>query len=79
MKQTEAGIIIPDTLTDKPMEGTVVAVGPGKTTDYGVFHDMKVVVGDNVLFGKFAGVQIAENDEGEFIVMDQDYIIGILP
>jgi len=69
MTKTPGGIIIPDTLTEKPMEGMIVAIGDEVD---------KVKVGYRVLFRKFAGVEIADNEEGMFLVMVQDDILGII-
>ena len=79
MKESEGGIIIPDSATEKPMEGVVLVAGPGRMTDTGLVLPMFVEVGDKVLFKKFAGVEVANNKEGMFLIMDQTNILGILP
>lgn len=69
MTQTEGGIIIPDTLTAKPMEGQVLAIGD---------EVEKVKKGDKVLFAKFAGVEFLSNEDGQFLIMAESEILGKL-
>jgi chaperonin GroES len=71
------GIIIPDTAKDKPQEGEVLAVGPGKRLDGGGGPTMAVAVGNTVLFGKYAGTEIKMNGE-DLLVMRESDILGIL-
>ncbi|HAH05309.1 MAG TPA: co-chaperone GroES [Elusimicrobia bacterium] len=80
MEQKEVrkgGIIIPDTAKEKPQEGQVVAVGPGKTTDEGKVLPMYVKSGDRVLYGKYSGTEI-KIDEVDHLIVHQDDILGIL-
>ncbi len=72
----KGGIIIPDTAKEKPQEGEVIAVGPGKTDDHGKRIAMDVKVGDKILFGKYSGTEIKINDV-EYLIMHQDDIMGI--
>ncbi|MDD5259406.1 MAG: co-chaperone GroES [bacterium] len=72
----KGGIIIPDTAKEKPQEGEVIAVGPGKTDDNGKKIAMDVKVGDKILFGKYSGTEIKINDV-EYLIMTQDDIMGI--
>jgi chaperonin GroES len=76
-QQTAGGIIIPDTAKEKPQEGTVVAVGPGKRDDDGKRIPMDVKVGDRILFSKYAGTDIKIDGE-EHVFMREDDILGIL-
>lgn len=69
--KTASGIIIPDTAKEKPQKGTVVAIGPGKKKD----EPMTVKVGDNVLYGKYAGTEITIEGK-EYLIMRQDDIFG---
>jgi chaperonin GroES len=69
---TKGGIIIPDTAKEKPQRGTVVAVGPGKKD-----HAMTVKVDDTVLYGKYAGQEVAHNGD-DFLIMKEDDILLIL-
>ncbi len=73
----KGGIIIPDTAKEKPQEGEVVAVGPGKVGDDGKRHPMDVKVGDKILFGKYSGSEVKLNDE-EFLIMREEDVLGIL-
>ncbi|MFQ5881275.1 MAG: co-chaperone GroES [Candidatus Methylomirabilales bacterium] len=73
----KGGIIIPDTAKEKPQEGEVIAVGPGKLTEEGKRLPMDVKVGDKVLFGKYAGNEIRIEDE-EYLIMREGDVLGIL-
>ena len=75
--QTAGGIIIPDTAKEKPLEGTIVAVGPGRMDKDGKRIPMDVKVGDHVLFGRYSGVEIKVNDV-DHLFMKEDDILGIL-
>jgi chaperonin GroES len=76
-EKTSGGIIIPDTAKEKPQEGKVVAVGPGKTAEKGERIPMTVKAGDRILFGKYAGNEI--NIDGvEHLIMHEDDILGIV-
>ncbi len=76
-RTTASGIVIPDTATEKPEQGEVVAVGPGKRDDKGDLIPMGVKVGDRVLFGKYAGQTVKVEGE-ELQVMREDDIMGII-
>lgn len=76
-QKTVGGIIIPDTAKEKPQEGKVVAVGPGKLDDDGKRVPMEVKEGDRILFSKYAGTEIKIDGE-EHIFMREDDILGIL-
>lgn len=76
-KKTAGGIIIPDTAKEKPQEGKVVAVGPGKRDEKGDRMSMDVREGDRILFSKYAGTEI-KIDGVEHIFMREDEILGIL-
>lgn len=73
----KGGIIIPDTAKEKPMEGEVLAAGPGKLDDKGGRAPMDVKVGDKVLYGKYSGTEIKLDDE-TYLIIHQDEILGIL-
>ncbi|WP_428056658.1 co-chaperone GroES [Candidatus Avelusimicrobium alvi] len=73
----KGGIIIPDTAKEKPMEGEVLAVGPGKLGDKGERAPMDVKKGDRVLYGKYSGTEIKLDDEA-YLIIHQDEILGIL-
>jgi len=76
-QKTAGGIIIPDTAKEKPQEGEVVAVGPGKLDDNGKRIALEIKEGDRILFGKYAGTEIKIDGE-EHIFMREDDILGIL-
>jgi chaperonin GroES len=76
-ERTKGGIIIPDTAKEKPSEGKVIAVGPGKVTDEGKKIPMEVKVGDRVLFGRYSGTEIKIEGE-EHLIMREDDILGII-
>jgi len=71
------GIIIPDTAKEKPQEGNVLAVGPGKLQDDGTRRPVGVVVGNKVLFGKYAGTEITVEGE-ELLVMRESDLLGVI-
>ena len=76
-QEKKGGIIIPDTAKEKPQEGEVIAVGPGKRDDQGKLIPMDVKAGDKILYGKYSGSEIKLDDE-ELLIMHQDDILGIL-
>ncbi|MBR3604275.1 MAG: co-chaperone GroES [Elusimicrobiaceae bacterium] len=73
----KGGIIIPDTAKEKPMEGEVLAAGPGKLDNNGNRTPMDVKVGDKVLYGKYSGTEIKLDNE-TYLIIHQDEILGIL-
>ncbi len=73
----KGGIIIPDTAKEKPQEGEVIAVGPGKVDDKGNRLPMNVKVGDKVVYGKYSGNEIKIDDE-EYMIMNEDDVYGII-
>ena len=76
-RTTASGIVIPDSAAEKPDQGEVVAVGPGKRTEDGKVLPMDVKVGDKVLFGKYAG-QTVKVDGDEVLVIREDEILAVL-
>ena len=76
-EKTSGGIIIPDTAKEKPQEGKVVAVGPGKISDSGNAIKMTVKVGDKVLYGKYSGTEVTVGNE-EYLIMKENDIFAIL-
>jgi len=75
--KTAGGIIIPDTAKEKPMEGEVVAVGPGARNEAGHLVALDVKAGDRVLFGKWSGTEI-KVDGQDYLVMKESDIVGIV-
>ena len=76
-EKTAGGIIIPDTAKEKPMEGEVVAVGPGARDESGKVQALDVKAGDRVLFGKWSGTEIKLDGE-DLIIMKESDIMGIV-
>lgn len=74
---TQGGIVIPDTATEKPSRGEIIAVGTGKILDSGDVRAVDVKVGDEVLFGKYAGTEITIEGE-DLVVMREDDIMGVI-
>jgi chaperonin GroES len=75
-EKTKGGLIIPDTAKEKPQEGRVVAVGPGKQDD-GKVIPLGVKAGDKILFGKYSGTEIKLDGE-EHLIMKEDDILGVI-
>ena len=76
-RKSAGGIVIPDTATDKPVRGKVIAVGTGKMNDKGELNPMNVKKGDKVLFGKYSGTEVkVEGDE--LVVMREDDIMAVI-
>ncbi|WP_298912909.1 co-chaperone GroES [uncultured Algimonas sp.] len=75
--KTAGGIIIPDTATEKPSEGKVVAVGPGTRNDDGSTSKLDVKTGDRVLFGKWGGTEV-KIDGKELLIMKESDIMGVI-
>ena len=74
---TKGGIIIPDTAKEKPQEGKVIALGPGKVLENGTKLTLDVKVGDKILFGKYSGTEIKIEGE-EYLMMREDDILGVI-
>jgi chaperonin GroES len=76
-EKTAGGIIIPDTAKEKPMEGEVVAAGPGARGEDGKLQPMELKAGDRVLFGKWSGTEVKLEGE-ELIIMKESDIMGVI-
>lgn len=74
---TQGGILLPDSAQEKPREGTVIAVGPGKTSDNGTTTAMTLSEGDTVLFSSYAGTEVTVEGE-EFLIMSEDDVFGVI-
>jgi chaperonin GroES len=77
MTVTKGGIFIPDTAKEKPVEGKVIAAGPGKVNDQGNRLPLNVKAGDRILFGRYAGSEIKIEGE-EYLMMREDDILGVI-
>jgi chaperonin GroES len=76
-EMTKSGIVLPDTVKEKPQEGLVLAVGPGKILDDGTRETMDVAVGDKVLYAKYAGTEFKVEAE-ELLIVSQKDILAIV-
>ena len=76
-QKTKGGIIIPDTAQEKPMQGEVLAVGPGVRDEKGQLVPLDVQVGDRALFGKWSGTEV-KLDGDELLIMKESDIMGVL-
>ena len=76
-EKTKGGLYIPDTAKEKPIEGTVVAVGNGKVAEDGTVRKLDVKEGDRILFGKYSGTEVKIEGE-EHLILREDDILGVL-
>ena len=76
-EKTKGGIIIPDTAKEKPMEGEIVAVGPGARDEKGALIALDVKAGDRILFGKWSGTEV-KLDGVDYLIMKESDIMGVL-
>jgi chaperonin GroES len=74
---TKSGILLPDTAKEKPQEGEILAIGPGKVLDNGKRTPLEVQVGQRVLFAKYAGSEVKVNDQ-EYLILRESDIMGIV-
>jgi chaperonin GroES len=75
---TKGGIVLPDTVKEKPQEGKVVAVGKGKILESGQVQTPEVKVGDRVLYGKYSGTEITTKEGEELLIMKEEDILAIV-
>ena len=76
-EKSSGGISLPDTAPEKPQQGTVIAIGPGKASDAGTIVDMTVKAGDKVLYGKYSGTEIALEGT-DYVIMRESDILAVL-
>ncbi len=76
-EKTAGGLFIPDTAKEKPQQGEIIAVGPGKVTDDGKLQKPEVKVGDVILYGKYSGTEVTIDAE-EYLIMRESDIFGII-
>ena len=74
---SEGGIILPDSAKEKPQEGEVLAVGPGKVTDDGTRQNLDLKEGDRILFAKYAGTEVKVDSE-ELLIMREDDVLAVV-
>ena len=80
MEETEemrGGLYIPDTAKEKPMQGTVVATGPGRRTDKGELIAVELKAGDRILYGKYSGTEVTV-DGNEYLIIKESDVLGVL-
>ncbi len=76
-ERTKGGIILPESAKEKPKQGTVIAVGPGKVDDKGKNHPLDVKVGDNILFASYSGTEY-KNENGDYLILSEEDILAIV-
>ncbi len=76
-EKTAGGIVLPDTAKEKPQQGEVLAVGPGRVLDNGKISPMDIQVGDRVYYGKYSGTEVKLNGQ-ELVVLRQDDVLGVV-
>ena len=75
---SRGGIFLPESAQEKPKQGEILAVGPGKADDEGHVMPSKLKVGDRVLFSSYGGSEVEMEDEGEFLIVSEDDILAVL-
>ena len=76
--KTKGGILLPDTVKEKPQEGKVIAVGKGKTLENGTVQKIEVKEGDTVLYGKYSGTEVTTKDGEEYLIVREEDILAIV-
>ena len=76
-EMTKSGIVLPDTVKERPQEGTILAVGPGRTLDDGTREPIEVAVGQKILFQKYAGTEFKLDDE-ELLILSQKDVLAVI-
>ena len=76
-EQTKGGIIVPDTAKEKPQQGEVVAVGPGRVSDDGNRVEMELSTGDRVLYGKYSGTEVTVGGE-EYLILRETDVLAVI-
>jgi chaperonin GroES len=75
--RTKGGIILPDAAKEKPQEGKVVAIGPGRLLDDGTVKSVEVKSGDRILYGKYAGTEVSVEDT-EYVILREEDILAVV-
>ena len=73
-EKTKGGLVLPDTVKEKPVEGEVVAVGPGRVNDNGERQPMEVKPGDRVIYSKYSGTEVKLEDETFLVIAERDVL-----
>lgn len=74
---SKGGILLPDSAQEKPKEGVVIAVGPGKVDEQGTKTTMQLKIGDRVLFSSYSGTEVKDEKE-ELLILSEDDVLGVL-
>ncbi|MFH1655478.1 MAG: co-chaperone GroES, partial [Candidatus Omnitrophota bacterium] len=77
-EKTKGGIVIPDTVKEKPQEGKVIAVGTGKVLESGKIQAPAVKAGDRILYGKYSGTEVSTKDGEEYLIVKEEDILAII-
>ncbi|NGX51445.1 MAG: 10 kDa chaperonin [Chlamydiae bacterium] len=77
-ESSRGGILLPDSAQEKPKQGEVLAMGPGKMDEKGGVTPIDLKVGDQVLFGAFAGTEVEVSDELEYLIMSEEDILAVV-
>lgn len=77
-EKTKGGIVLPDTVKEKPQEGKVVATGKGKVLETGNIQALEVKSGDRVLYGKYSGTEITSKEGEELLIMREDDVLAVV-
>ncbi len=75
-EKTASGIFLPDTAQEKPLRGTVLAAGPGRSLDNGTVQPLEVKAGDKILFGKYSGTEIKLDGES-YLILKESEVLGV--
>ena len=77
---SKGGILLPDSAKEKPRRGEILAMGPGKMDENGTIQPLNLSVGDKILFGSYAGVEVKNGEftDGEYLILTEDEILGII-
>jgi chaperonin GroES len=76
-EEMRGGLYIPDTAKEKPMQGTVIAVGPGRRTDQGELIEVELKKGDRILYGKYSGTEVTV-DGNEYLIVRESDVLAVL-
>ncbi|MBA2728322.1 MAG: co-chaperone GroES [Parachlamydiaceae bacterium] len=78
-QSSKGGILLPDSAQEKPKEGVVIAIGPGKMNEQGQIETMNLKIGDRVLFSSYSGTEIKQNEEeGKYLILSEEDVLGVL-
>lgn len=78
-KTTKGGILLPDSAQEKPKQGEVIAIGPGKMEEDGTIKPMNVQIGDSILFSAYVGTEVKSDEQGvEYLIMSEEDVLGVL-